>query len=89
MFSVLEVAFRRDPVAGERFGAGQRQIMFIISLRVLRAPGVGPVESGSLGLPELRSSPYCAVRNFRCLARPCRRLLEFSGGFHMGPYAAG
>ncbi|MEA2868249.1 MAG: hypothetical protein QOE39_2964 [Bradyrhizobium sp.] len=32
MFGVLEVILRRDPVPGQRFGAGQDQIAFVVSL---------------------------------------------------------
>jgi hypothetical protein len=46
MFGVLEVILRHDLVPGQNFGAGQRQIAFIVSLKVLDIPRLGAREPG-------------------------------------------
>lgn len=54
VFGVLEVVFFGDSVAGLGFGASQRQVMFVVSLRVLGRSGM-PNRFGP-DLAELASS---------------------------------
>src|ERR1700694_5781909 len=66
MFSVLEVIFRRDPVATQGFGAGQFQITLIISLGVLCVRA----EPGRFSFPEPGVSWHC-VGHILHLGRGC------------------
>jgi hypothetical protein len=79
MLSVLIIVLRGDYVAGQSFGAGARQVIFIFCLRVLRSPRVG-LEPG-------RSELWSSLRGLR--ARLCCCWCDFRSGSHVGPYAAG
>jgi hypothetical protein len=48
VFGELEVILCHDPVPGQSFGAGQGQIAFIVSLKVLRIPRLEAGEPGRL-----------------------------------------
>ena len=52
VFGVLEIVLRGNPVASQRFRVSQRQIAFIVSLRVLRALRLG---AGGTRCPLLRA----------------------------------
>src|ERR1700694_4341365 len=67
MFSMLEVIFRRDPVATQGFGAGQFQITLIISLGVLCCRAAEP---GMFSFPEPGVSWHC-VGHILHLGRGC------------------
>jgi hypothetical protein len=88
MFSVLEVIFRRDPVAAQGFGAGQLQITLIISLGVLSGLCIRAAKPGRFSFLEPGVSRCCVGHILRLLARPCRRWLKFESGVHGSPYAA-
>ena len=47
MFGVLEVILRHDLVPSQSFGAGQGQITFIVSLKVLSIPRLGTEKPGT------------------------------------------
>src|SRR3979490_869091 len=87
MFSVLEVIFRRDPVASQGFGASQFQIALIISLGVLRGLCVR-AEPGRFSFPEPGVLWHCVGHILHLRARLCRRRLKFGTGFHKTPYVA-
>ena len=84
MFSMLEVIFRRDPVATQGFGAGQFQITLIISLGVLC---VRAAEPGRFSFPEPGVSWHC-VGHILHLGRGCAAAGLSSGGFHKSSYVA-
>src|SRR3981189_1837544 len=87
MFSVLEVIFRRDPVASQGFGASQFQIALIISLGVLRGLCVR-AEPGRFSFPEPGVLWHCVGHILHLRARLCRRRLKFGSGFHKTPSVA-
>src|SRR3979490_3429834 len=86
MFSVLEVIFRRDPVASQGFGASQFQIALIISLGVLRGLCVR-AEPGRFSFPEPGVLWHCVGHILHLRARLCRRRLKFGRGLQRSPYA--
>jgi hypothetical protein len=59
MLGVLVIILRPNRVADLGFSAGQREILFIVSLRVLRARRLGPCDTGC---PPPRR---CSKRRFR------------------------
>lgn len=67
MFGVLEVILGGDPVAGQRFGASQREVTFVVPSWVLRNVralvashcGFSPSELGFLRFHVARDSPVC------------------------------
>jgi hypothetical protein len=88
MFSVLEVIFRRNPVAAQSFGAGQFHITLILSLGVLRGVCIRAAEPGGFGLLEPGFSRHGVGHILRLRARLCRPWFNFEGGVHGNPYAA-
>jgi hypothetical protein len=84
MFRMLEVVFRRDPVAAKRFGARQFQITLIISLGVLR---LRAAEAGRFSCSEPGILWHCVGHIVHLLARLCRAgLIKLGSGFHNNPY---
>jgi hypothetical protein len=82
VFGVLEVIFRRDPISGQSFGAGECQISFIASLGVLNVTCLVADECGRLiSVGGLRSSQHSVGHDFRTLAPPPG---EYSRSFALG-----
>jgi hypothetical protein len=87
MFRVLKIILRRDPIAVQALGAGQPEIMFIVSLGVLRALRPGSLESGGFGFWELACTRHGMGRICRVRPRLCGQWFKFRIA-HMVPSAA-
>ena len=86
---MLEVILRHDPVSDQRFGAGEGQVAFIISLGVLSVARLGAGGPGRFISPGgLGFSGHSVGLHLRILARLRRRGFRFRNVFHVDPYAA-
>jgi len=86
VLGVLEVVLCGDPVAGQGFGASQRQVAFVVPLRVLRIPRMLVANPFRFGLSDLRCSrPHIAGR-FPMWTRLCSRVFAFRWCRHVSPY---
>jgi hypothetical protein len=88
MFGVLEVILCRDPIPGQGFGAGQIQIVLIVSSGVLTVPRLGAGEPSRTRSAGLGCSRLCVGHVFGIPVQLCRRWMTFRSVVHIGTYAA-
>jgi hypothetical protein len=86
VLGVLEVVLCGDPVASQGFGASQRQVAFVVPLRVLRIPRMLVANPCRFGLSDLRCLRPHIAGHFPMWTRLCSRVFAFRLCLHVSPY---